>query len=248
MPLEDALPDYLKSTFDASVNGALPLVGFVSRGGRQGDWHLYTGLDMARRLEIAESDILGFERLSSDESPFGRLGGTRLLVRKDADIRTHRMFAREETAGDEFDLDIRVGGLLAATKEDCEGTGGGTTCAAECAGNTDIPCTDNCTIGCPPPTRHTCATDCGPTCRDTCATCNQKTCNTCDTNCNQNTCHTCQTKCQQATCGTCNQGTCHTCNQATCHTCRPLCDTSPGDTCAACTHVTCGHQPGCNPV
>ena len=55
MPLEDALPDYLKSTFDASVNGALPLVGFVSRGGRQGDWSTFTGLDMARRLEIAES-------------------------------------------------------------------------------------------------------------------------------------------------------------------------------------------------
>ena len=251
MPLEDALPDYLKGVSVGAAGGVLPLTGFVNRGAKDGEWLLYTGLDMSRHLEITEADILDFERLSPEESPFGRLGGTRVFVRNNADVR-----AAQQSVGDEFDLDIRIAGIQAAAKEICEGTEGGTTCAAECAGNTAIPCTDNCTIGCPPPTQHTCPTDCGATCKDTCATCNQKTCQTCNTHCNQATCHTCATKCHQNTCDqTCNQATCHTCatkcNQNTCHTChtcKPVCDTGPGDTCAACTHVTCGHQPGCLPA
>jgi len=76
----------LKDALDWSATGALPLVGLLNRGARQGEWHLYTGLDMTRRLEIGESDILTFERLSPDKSPFGLLGDTRLLVRRDADI------------------------------------------------------------------------------------------------------------------------------------------------------------------
>jgi hypothetical protein len=43
------------------------------------------------------------------------------------------------------------------------------------------------------------------------------------------TCHTCQTQCGQHTCVTCQ----------TCQTCRTDCNTCPGDTCVACTHVTC---------
>jgi hypothetical protein len=253
MSMEDFLPAHLKGAYNAAADGVMPLIGLVNRGATEGRWFVYTGLDMARRLEIAESDIVDFDRLAPHESPFGRLGGTRILVKKNAEIHLSRAFAQQESTGDEFDLDIRMpqGGLSVA-KDDCEGTEPGTTCLAECAGDTNIPCTDNCTIGCPQPTAHTCATDCGPTCHDTCATCKQATCHTCNTKCNQHTCQTCQTNCHQQTCQTCNQGTCQTCNtqcnQKTCQTCHTQCGTCPGDTCAACTHVTCGHQPGCIPV
>jgi hypothetical protein len=243
---ETKLPAYLKGRI-TERSGTIPLVGLVSQASQDGRWLVYTGLDMSRSLEFAEADIVDFEQFDPEHSPFGRLGGTRVLLRSNAEIKTSRLGDVREA--DEFDLDIRM-----AEKEKSSDAidDEPETWEAECQGDggTDG-CTDGCTVGCPHRTDNTCKTDCGATCDDahTCVTChtcqtkcdqntcNQQTCNTCNTNCNQQTCETCATNCHQQTCATCNQ--------ATCHTCQTKCG---GETCRACTHVTCGHQPGCIPV
>lgn len=146
------------------------------------------------------------------------------------------------TSFDEFDLDIRLGAAGGAKPHDiCIGTADGTTCAAECEDDTAGCGTDDCTLaGCPAPTGE--CTKAG------------RTCATCNTACNQKTCHTCATQCEQKTCAAtcetcntqCNQGTCHTCDtQCQQHTCAKTCITCAGETCLACTHVTCGNQPAC---
>lgn len=244
LPLEDVLPTYLKGGA-AHSDAVLSLVGLVSRGAKDGLWLLYPSLDMSRRLEIAESDILDFEKLSAEQSPFGRLGGTRVSVRKNAAIASTRVNTR--AAEDEFDLDIRLGAGKSTPKEICEDTVDGTTCGgtcdADCGNITEDCASDACSAGCHPKTpacnvptdaatcrtickQHTCAVTCAATCANTCpATC-ANTCaatcaNTCAATC-ANTCHTCATKCKQPTCP-------------------PNC---PIET-VACTHVTCGNQPAC---
>ncbi len=164
-------------------------------------------------------------------------------------------------AFDEFDLDIRL--FAAPVRHDiCEGTEDGTTCAAECGNDTEDCQTDACGEtevgpGCVRPTEDTCVT-----CH-TCQTlCQQHTCAcptaaghaTCvNTQCNQHTCV--NTQCQQQTCVNtqCAQHTCVNtqCQQHTCVTCQTECKqhgcptAAAGETCVACTHVTCGNQPAC---
>jgi hypothetical protein len=235
MLLEDALPAYLKS--GSGDGGVLPLTGLVSRSAQEGHWLIYPSLDMGRRLEIAEADILDFEPLSAEQSPFGRLGGTRVLVRKNAVIATTRVSARAgQAAEDEFDLDIRLGAGKSTPKDTCEGSEDGTTCGLKCEtdgcdtngcetdgcqtdGCETVGCTAGClTAGCAPTHANTCKATCAPTCLNTCApTCKATCANTCAA-----TCHTCETKCQTPTCP-------------------PHCKPET----AACTHVTCGNQPAC---
>jgi|SRR5581483_4293956 len=161
---------------------------------------------------------------------------------------------------DEFDLDIRLGAAGAKKPHDiCEGTEDGTTCAAECGDltddcETDACATDRCgTQECNGPTDNCTEATCA-TCKATCNThCNQQTCHTCQTKCNQHTCV--NTQCQQHTCVNtqCQQHTCVNtqCQQHTCATCQTECKQHgcptalAGETCVACTHVTCGNQPAC---
>ena len=238
------------------ANGDIPTgvaayVGLLTRGAAEGRWRLYLDLGMTRCIECRDEDVVYSEKLSSEQSPFGSLGGTRVYVKKGAEIVTTRTVSRTFRAGveDEFDLDIQLGGPGGVQVAPCFGTSPGTTCLAECGGGTGagntcltcVSCGDTCFRTC-----DTCRTLCD---QATCDTCNN-TCNTCRTQCGQATCQTCQTKCNQATCRTCQtcqtrcgQATCRTCQtqcgQATCETCRTQCDTCPGDTCQACTHVTC---------
>jgi hypothetical protein len=234
--------------------GLTSYVGILGRSPREGYWLLYRTLDMSQCVEIREEDIVHSEVLSADKSPFGSLGGTRVYVKKGADVTTTRTVSRSHQAGDEFDLDVRLGaGGGPVAHAICDGTEDGTSCAAECG----PPGTDDTCVSC-----ATCAGSCGPTCDtchtfcgtcpgDTCVkTCNtcQNTCNTCNTNCGTcQTCATCHTNC--GTCQTChtNCGTCQTChtNCGTCKTCHTQCGTCPGDTCAACTHVTCFRTCSC---
>lgn len=240
--------------------GLISYTGLLRRSPKQGYWQLYPSLDMSLCIEIREEDIVHSEQLPPDQSSFGSLGGSQVFVKKDAKVTTTRTISRTHEAGeggDEFDLDIRLGGGGARLAQQCFGTEAGTTCAAECGGGgtgdagtclTCASCGDTCFRTC----RDTCRTQCdtcpGDTCLQTCDTCNQ-TCNTCRTRCGQatcnQTCQTCQTKCGQATCNTCRTK----CGQATCNTCRTKCGqdtcqktecgTCPDDTCVACTHVTC---------
>jgi hypothetical protein len=231
--------------------GLAVYVGLLTRGSSEGRWRLYLDLGMTRSLECRDEDIVHSEKLPADQSPFGSLGGTRVYMRKGAEIIATHTVSRSHSAGaeDEFDLDIRLGGTSGVIAAPCFGTSPGTTCAAECggggtgAGNTCLTCAscgDTCFRTC-----DTCRTLCDQATCDTCGTCN-----TCRTQCGQATCQTCQTRCQQATCRTCQtcqtqcgQATCQTCRtrcgQPTCQTCRTVCDTCPLDTCQACTHVTC---------
>jgi hypothetical protein len=235
---------------EGELRGVATFSGLLGKSSKAGYWLLYLDLGMTRSVECREEDIVHSEKLPPEQSPFGSLGGTRIYLKKGAEVTTTRTVSQTHKAGveDEFDLDIRLGAAGLAPLQ-CVGTASGTTCAAECGspatgfGNTCftcVSCGDTCFRTC-----NTCRTDCGLTC-DTCAA----TCTTCRTQCGQATCQTCQTKCQQATCRTCQtcqtqcgQATCQTCRtkcgQATCQTCRTACDTCPDDTCQACTHVTC---------
>jgi hypothetical protein len=250
---EEKILSRLKSATGNLPAGVTSYTGLLGRSSRDGYWLLYTNLSMSRSVEIREEDIVHSEQLPPERSPFGSLGGTRVFVKKGAQVVSTRTSSRTHQAGDEFDLDIKLGGgRVAQPKLPCEGTESGTTCAAECGGEgtgdaqtclTCVSCEGSCRATC----FDTCRTQCDTCPGDTCKTCGQHTCNTCATHCG--TCQTCQTQCQTCNtcataCGTCQTcqtcGTCQTqCNQATCDTCRTQCDTCPGDTCIACTHVTC---------
>jgi hypothetical protein len=242
---EDQIIARLVSGSTQTPTGLVVFVGLLGRSAKEGHWLLYPTLDMSRTIEIREEDIVHSEQLSAEKSPFGSLGGTRVFVKQDAKVTTTRTVSHtheaRDAAEDEFDLDIRLGGGQ-VQREQCQGTEFGTTCGAECpsptgAGQTCLTCVscrDTCFRTCRGPTCRTC-----DTCRRTCNTdCGQGTCNTCQTRCGQNTCGQATCRTCQTQCGTCD--TCQTqCGQATCETCRTQCDTCPGDTCAACTHVTC---------
>jgi len=237
-PQEDRILARLVDDSTQITTGLTSYVGLLGRSLREGYWLLYPSLDMSTNIEIREEDIVHSEQLPPDKSPFGSLGGTRIFVRKDAQVTTTRTISRTHAAGgdDEFDLDIKLGGggggvpvwchATATTCVDtlCPGDGGGG------GGGGEEPGTESCFKTC-----HTCKTDCNQaTCNNTCQTCQTKcgtcyaTCHTCQTKCGQNTCgqatcQTCQTKCGQQTCVTCatkcGQQTCHTCGQDTCVTC-----------------------------
>ena len=216
-PQEDRIIARLAGDSTQITTGLTSYTGLLGRSPREGYWLLYPSLDMSTSVEIREEDIVHSEQLPPDKSPFGSLGGTRVFVRKDAQVTTTRTISRTHAAGgdDEFDLDIKLGGGGGGVPVWCHATA--TTCLVcpgdYLAGGGDVepPGTKSCFNTC-----HTCfQTDCetkcgGQTCQ---ATCN----NTCQTKCGQATCYTCQTcqtKCGQATC-TCNTR----CGQDTCATC-----------------------------
>jgi hypothetical protein len=247
---ENQVISRLKSGAGGAPTGLISYVGLTAQSSRPGYWVLYLTLDMSRSVEIREEDIVHSEELPPERSPFGSLGGTRVFVRQDAQVTTSTVTSRTQdaaSAADEFDLDIRLGAPVAHAP--CIGTSPGTTCLAECGGGTGagetcltcVSCGGSCRATCADTCRTFCDTCPGDTCGRTCNTCRTQcgdTCATCATRCG--TCNTCATQC--GTCNTCATqcGTCQTqCNQATCQTCRTQCDTCPGDTCRACTHVTC---------
>ena len=256
---EDQIVKSLMGDATQPPTGLTNFVGLLYHSSKAGYWLLYLTLDMSTCVEIQEDDIVHSEQLPPDKSPFGSLGGTQVFVRKGAKVTTTRTVTRTHEAGDEFDLDIKLGGRAQqALPAQCFGTQLGTTCLAECGGGgtgdantcfTCVSCGDTCFRTCRDTCRTLCDTCPGDTCGITCDTCQTQcqntcvtcaaTCQTCQTKCGQATCQatcqTCFTRCGQATCGTCNTQ----CGQATCDTCRTQCDTCPGDTCAACTHVTC---------
>ena len=140
-------------------------VGLLGRSPREGYWLLYLTLDMSRHVEIREDDIVHSEQLPPERSPFGSLGGTRVFVKKGAQVTSTQTVSRSHNAGeDDFDLDVQFGGASVVTpKLPCEGTAGGTTCAAECGGQgtgdaqtclTCVSCQGTCVGTC-----HSCHTD-----------------------------------------------------------------------------------------
>lgn len=247
---EDSIVSKLKAT-GTPPGGLASYTGLLGRSSKDGHWVLYLNLDMSRYVEVREDDIVHAEQLPPERSPFGSLGGTTVFVKKGAQVTTTTSVSQTHAAeGDEFDLDIRIGGgqqMVAAPNTNgpgctfgtgCTGgecpTGANRTCltCVSCGGTCRATCFDTCIrTDCNQQTCDTCRTQCDATC----VTCNQ-TCATCQTRCNQPTCQatcaTCATRCNQATCVTCQTK----CNQATCKTCVTC---AGDDTCRACTHVTC---------
>jgi hypothetical protein len=135
--------------------GLTSLAGLLGRSPKPGHWLLYPNLDMSRSVEIAEPDIVHAEKLSPEHSPFGSLGGTRVFVKRDAQV-THTVSQTQEAdaaAQDEFDLDVRTGPL---------GVGTGTHVdrhISRLCGTWDV----NCGTPNPPPPklRHTVTCRCG---------------------------------------------------------------------------------------
>jgi hypothetical protein len=182
-PQEEPILARLKRGSSQTPTGVTSFVGLLGRSPKPGYWLLYTGLDMSRSVEIQEADIVHSEQLASDQSPFGSLGGTRVFVKQDAQVTTTRTAWQtqdaSEAAGDEFDLDIRLGSAGPASPREMftRATCPGKTCKTECDQGTCVTC-------------NTCNTQClQPTCVIT--QCDQGTCVTC---------HTCNTKCGQHTC------------------------------------------------
>ena len=260
--------DRLKASGGAQPTGVTTYIGLLRESpADSSSYHLYRTLDMSTYLEIQKADVLHLENLTADKSPFGSLGGTRVYVRLGAQVTSIRtsMSSFSAGSGDEFDLDIQLGGRRSAA-----GTGGGggpqtipdTGCGPDC--ETIAPFTDpdsatcnTCAFTCQgcPNTIDTCpcitnfgGATCAPACRPLTPACETvwATCQTCPTNCATcNTCQTCQTNC--GTCAT-QCGTCAT-HCGTCHTCRTRCGQ---ETCRACTHIftqcnqhTCGPGAGC---
>ena len=234
---EESIVARLKSGSGETPAGLTSYVGLLGRSSKEGCWLLYPTLDMDTSLELQESDIVHSEPLPPEQSPFGGLGGTRVFVRKGAQVTTTRTISHthQAGAGDEFDLDIRVG-------QRSSGFGLRATCVTE--GNES--CGPGQTLGCPGSIQGSCAScdvtcgrtcECGPSAGPTCAvtcgsTCRGETCDTCSTRCGTcfvTFCGTCETQC--GTCRT-NCGTCFT----NCGTCARTCSNTCGGTCG----------PGCN--
>jgi len=122
---EESIIARLKSAAGGELAGLASYVGLLGRSSKEGFWLLYPTLDMSTSLEIQESDIVLSEPLAPEQSPFGGLGGTRVFIRKGAQVTTTRTISltHQAGAGDEFDLDIRVGkpspSHLQMQTEDC---------------------------------------------------------------------------------------------------------------------------------
>ncbi len=261
-PQEDAILARLKGS-GQTPTGVTSFVGLLGKSPKPGYWLLYLSLDMSRSVEINEDDIVHSEQLPAERSPFGSLGGTRVFVKKDAQVtsvQTSSQTKDASAAADEFDLDIRLGGGAGAPAPAIN-----TVLPQDPAGR--VGCVDTNVTACSPcQTRYQtlCLGTCKETCAVTCHTCNtlcaQHTCantcaNTCPNTC-ANTCATCNTQCGQNTCANTCAATCHTCNtqcgQHTCavtcvNTCANTCHTCVTcvQTCVACTHATC--LPHCSP-
>ena len=162
---EDSIVAKLKAG-GIPAGGLASYTGLLGRGAGEGSWLLYLNLDMSRCVEIREEDIVHTEQLPPERSPFGSLGGTRVFVKKGAQVTTTTSASQTHTAeGDEFDLDIR---LDAAQRQAAFPNTFGT----ECTGG-----------GCATGANETCLTcvSCGGSCRATCF-------DTCRTQCDQQTC------------------------------------------------------------
>jgi hypothetical protein len=240
---------------DLLSEGVTCLIGLVGQSTREGYRVLFLGLDMNSRVEIRDEDIVYSEKLSPEESPFGSLGGTRICVRKGAELDYSRTTARkvqaEELAQDEFDLDIQLGqrsslggggqeGLVGTAYTSpptaCDTCGNRHTCADTCRTCDFLTCANTCRTCAPANTCeiscdwHTCISCPGVTCT-TCRTCPGQTCaNTCANTCQGNTCP--QTRC--ATCANTCANTCqgNTCPITQCLTCKGI--TCPQTQCGTC--------------
>jgi hypothetical protein len=179
---------------DILSEGVTCLIGLVGQSSREGYRVLFLSLDMNSRVEIRDEDIVYSEKLSPEESPFGSLGGTRICVKKGAELDYSRTTARkvqaEALTGDEFDLDIRLGqrgisggqeGLIPLLGKTQPRTVCGTCRATVCG-------------ACPQAQTQAGGTCPGSACVATCCMTQCPTCPTC------NTCNTCGT-CVNYTCG-----------------------------------------------
>ncbi|HSS48446.1 MAG TPA: hypothetical protein VLX28_05825, partial [Thermoanaerobaculia bacterium] len=89
----------LKSDSGGLPTGLTPYTGLLGRSSKEGYWLLYPTLDMSTCIEVQESDIVYGESLAPEKSPFGGLGGTRVFVRKGAQVTTTRTLSRTHQAG-----------------------------------------------------------------------------------------------------------------------------------------------------
>ena len=91
---EESIVTRLKSAAGGELAGLTSYTGLLGRSSKEGSWLLYPTLDMSTSLEIQESDIVHSESLPPEQSPFGGLGGTRVFVRKGAQVTTTRTISR----------------------------------------------------------------------------------------------------------------------------------------------------------
>jgi hypothetical protein len=261
-PSED-WADRLGGRGEHDLTGVVTYTGLLRQSpSDENVYQLYLSLDMGSCLYIQKRDVVHWEDLPAEKSPFGSLGGCRVYVRDGATIKSVRTatstFEVDASRPDEFDLDVRLGPRGRAAAGGAQ-TIPETGCGAECetlppftaggcqsGAQTFCNCTLQCTIdSCPCiPTQagKTCGANCHITRALTCVT-NCGTCATCQTNCGTcaTNCGTCRTNCGtcNTNCGTCRVNTCNTkCGQETCGPCTHIFTDCNQHTCAA--GLTCG--------
>jgi len=217
--MADKLPQHpfvesVKSAPSQPAKKIVVLTGLPGDSDRPDQQRLYLTTKLNHYAEFPVSAIRSAETVPADQSPIAGQEATRVTISRDATIRYVTETSPQPI--DEFDLDVRLGGLSAVPALGTQIGAPGTceTCMTECE-----PCqtrfVTRCLGTCLAFTceGHTCV---GATCVDTCVNtrCQQHTC--VNTQCQQATCV--DTQCQQATCviTQCHQ---HTCAGLTCHTC-----------------------------
>jgi hypothetical protein len=211
---QHSLVERLKPEPNLPTRKVVVLVGLPGDSDRATYQRLYLNAKLDYYAEFLTTSIVHSEAAPADQSPVPGHEATRVTIFRDATI--HYIWAKTADPLDDFDLDIRLGTVGAASANV-----GIATRVATCFPDG---------TGC-----RTCDGTCDATCFNQ-ATC--VTCKTCVTHCNQATCHTCQTQCNQATCAAtcqtcqtqCNQATC----AATCQTCQTQCNQATCATCNTC--------------
>jgi hypothetical protein len=91
---------------------ALVLIGLPGRSDRPGYQRLYLTTKLDYYVEFLVSGILKAETIPADKSPFPGHEATQVTIGRDAN--TQYTLAKSQQPIDEFDLDVRLGGQIAA--------------------------------------------------------------------------------------------------------------------------------------
>jgi len=76
----DPLPEQI------GPDGATVLLGILGKGPTDEDWYLFLDRELTRRTEFKASDVLHFEKIRAEDLPFLGTQGTRVYLRRGAQV------------------------------------------------------------------------------------------------------------------------------------------------------------------
>jgi hypothetical protein len=164
------------------------LEGLLGNSDREGYHRIYFTREFDSYAEFRAEDYVYREPIPPDQPPFLGLDASRVAIKRDAPVWYTQV--RIPRPVDEFDLDIRLSGLVASTGVAAQAA---TACDTHCAACPTCTCPTQCAT-CPPTQCATCqGATCPPTQCDTCGfTCNTCPGDTCGATCAGTHCNTCR--------------------------------------------------------